>query len=169
MDFLDAHDSLHGHHLHTLHVQSFFVINTWEFYLRLFLYIYIYARAYLFGWLVFIFDWFQSVCLHLYDTICHDITRHNKVNAKFIDHRDFQRPCYVDWDRIMKKHFNQLPTQYMFNYFFEFDKGIMSMRSLSSAPNSSIVYVPLIKASSLNLIKRSILSDLFDINIITIE
>jgi hypothetical protein len=43
------------------------------------------------------------------------------------------------------------------------------MRSLSSALDSSAVYVPLIKASSLDLIKISILSDLFDLGIITIE
>jgi len=45
----------------------------------------------------------------------------------------------------------------------------MNMRSLSSTPDSLVVYVPLIKASSLDLIKRSILSDLFGANIITVE
>jgi hypothetical protein len=57
----------------------------------------------------------------------------------------------------------------MFNYFFEFDQGLMSMRSLSSVADSSAVYVLLIKASSLDPTKRSIMSDLFDVNIITIE
>jgi hypothetical protein len=28
------------------------------------------------------------------------------VNAKFIDHRDSQRPCYVGWDLVLQKHFN---------------------------------------------------------------
>ncbi len=28
------------------------------------------------------------------------------VNAKFIDHRDSCRPCYIGWDRVLKKHFN---------------------------------------------------------------
>jgi hypothetical protein len=45
----------------------------------------------------------------------------------------------------------------------------MSMRTLSLAVDSSVVYVPLIKASSLDLIKRSILSDLFGVDIITVE
>ncbi len=91
------------------------------------------------------------------------------VNMKFIDHCDFQRPCYVGWDRIQKKHFNQLPTWYMFNYFFEFDQGLMSMRSLKLAPDSSAVYVLLIKTSSLDLIKILILSDLFGTGIIIVE
>jgi len=39
------------------------------------------------------------------------------------------------------------------------------MRSLNSTPNISAVYVPLIKASSLDLIKRSILSDLFGVGL----
>jgi len=45
----------------------------------------------------------------------------------------------------------------------------MSMRLLSSAPDNSTVYVPLIKASSLDMIKKSILFDLFGVVIITIE
>jgi hypothetical protein len=40
---------------------------------------------------------------------------------KFINHWNSQRPCYVGWDQILKKHFNQLLIQYMFNYFFKFD------------------------------------------------
>jgi hypothetical protein len=43
------------------------------------------------------------------------------------------------------------------------------MKLLSLAPDSSVVYIPLIKASSLDLIKRSILSDLFGAGIITVE
>jgi len=43
------------------------------------------------------------------------------VNVNVIDHCDFQHPCYVDWDWILKKHFNQLPTWDTFNYIFEFD------------------------------------------------
>jgi hypothetical protein len=57
----------------------------------------------------------------------------------------------------------------MFNYFFELDQGLMNMRSLSLALDSLTVYIPLIKASIMNLIKRSILSDLFGANIITVE
>jgi hypothetical protein len=43
------------------------------------------------------------------------------VNAKFINHCDSQRPCYIGWDRVLKKHFNQLLILYTFNYFFQFD------------------------------------------------
>ncbi len=28
------------------------------------------------------------------------------VNAKFIDHHDSQHLYYVNWDRVLKKHFN---------------------------------------------------------------
>jgi hypothetical protein len=45
----------------------------------------------------------------------------------------------------------------------------MNMRLLSSALDNSIMYVPLIKASSMDMIKRSILSDLFGTIIIIIE
>jgi hypothetical protein len=41
--------------------------------------LYIYVRAYLFGWLIFTFDWCEFFCLvkfpmdlHPYDTVCHD-------------------------------------------------------------------------------------------------
>jgi hypothetical protein len=44
----------------------------------------------------------------------------------------------------------------------------MNMRLLNLALNSLDVYIPLIKASSLDLIKISILSDLFDTGIFTI-
>jgi hypothetical protein len=68
----------------------------------------------------------------------------------------------------LKKHFNELLIQYMFNYFFELNQGFMNMRLLNLALNSLDVYIPLIKASSLDLIKISILSDLFDTGIFTI-
>jgi hypothetical protein len=42
------------------------------------------------------------------------------VNVKFIVHRDSQHPYYVDWDQVLKKHFNQFLTRYTFNYFFKF-------------------------------------------------
>lgn len=32
------------------------------------------------------------------------------VNVKFIDHCYSQRPCYIGWDQVWKKHFNQFPT-----------------------------------------------------------
>jgi hypothetical protein len=45
----------------------------------------------------------------------------------------------------------------------------MSLRSMSLAPDSSVVYVLLIKASSLDLIKKLILSDLLCADIITVQ
>jgi hypothetical protein len=57
----------------------------------------------------------------------------------------------------------------MFNYFFEFNQGLMNMKSLNLALDNLAKYVPLIKASSLDLIKRSILFDLFSAGIIKIE
>jgi hypothetical protein len=51
-----------------------------------------------------------------------------------------------------------------------FNKGLGSAsKKLSSAPNNSAMYVPLIKASSLDLIKRSILFHLFGAGIIIVE
>ncbi|CAK9219406.1 unnamed protein product [Sphagnum troendelagicum] len=69
------------------------------------------------------------------------------VNVSFIDHRDAWCPCYVDWGPILKKNFKLLPVQYTFNYFFEFDEGHVSMRSLCSTLDSVAVNVPLVNAT----------------------
>jgi hypothetical protein len=45
----------------------------------------------------------------------------------------------------------------------------MNMKSLSLALHSLGVYVPLIKVSSLDLIKKSILFNLFNVGIIIVE
>jgi hypothetical protein len=72
------------------------------------------------------------------------------VNTSFINHRDVRRPCYVGWGPILKKHFKSLPIQYTFNYFFEFDEGHVSMRSLCSMPDSEVVNVPLVNAMNIS-------------------
>jgi hypothetical protein len=69
-----------------------------------------------------------------------------KVNVSFIDHCDAWCPCYVNWGPILKKHFKLLHVQYMFNYFFEFDEGHVSMRSLCSTSDNEVVNVPLVNA-----------------------
>ncbi len=84
------------------------------------------------------------------------------VNASFIDHCDAWRPCYVSWDPILKKHFKSLLVQYTFNYFFEFNEGHVNMRSLCSTLDSEVVNVPLVNARNINLIRQSLLSDLFN-------
>ncbi len=91
------------------------------------------------------------------------------VNTNFIDHHDAWRPCYVDWGPIFNKHFKSLPTQYTFNYFFEFDEGHVSMRSLCSTPDSEAINVPLVNAMNISLIRQSLLSNLFNGVVITIK
>jgi hypothetical protein len=51
--------------------------------------VYICVHTYLFSWLVSTFNWFLFVCLaefptnsHPYDTVCHDITRHDSCHAR---------------------------------------------------------------------------------------
>jgi hypothetical protein len=91
------------------------------------------------------------------------------VNASYIDHPDAWHTCHVGWGPIFKKHFKSLHAQYMFNYFFEFDEGHVSMRSLCSTPDSEAVNIPLENATNINLIRQSLLSNLFNVVTITIE
>jgi hypothetical protein len=68
-------------------------------------------------------DWIVAWCrnamkgknLYIPMAIIEAVNQVKGVNEKFIDHRDSQRPCYIGWDRVLKKHFNQLPTRYTFN------------------------------------------------------
>lgn len=71
------------------------------------------------------------------------------VNVSFIDHRDVWCLCYVSWGPILKKNFKLLLVRYMFNYFFEFDEGHVSMRSLCSTPDNEVDNVPLVNATKL--------------------
>ncbi|CAM6029339.1 unnamed protein product [Sphagnum balticum] len=91
------------------------------------------------------------------------------VNMSFIDLRDAWRPCYVSCGPILKKHFKSLPIRYTFNYFFEFDESYVSMQSLCSTLDNEAVNVPLANATNINLIRQSLLSDLFNAAAITIE
>ena len=91
------------------------------------------------------------------------------VNATFIDHRDAQRPCYSNWNRILDKNFIKMPSRYTYNYFFEIDDGLVSMRPSCSSPDSDSVHVPLITLQNIALIRGSILSDLFGSRVLTIE
>ncbi len=91
------------------------------------------------------------------------------VNASFIDHYDVHRLCYVSWGPILKKHFKSLPIWYMFNYFFEFDEGHVSMQSMCSTLNSEAVNVPLVNATNISLIHQSLLFNLFNATVIIIK
>jgi hypothetical protein len=91
------------------------------------------------------------------------------VNVSFIDHHDARRPCYVGWGPILKKHFKSLPVQYTFNYFFEFNEGHVNMRSLCSTSDNEAVNIPLVNATNINLIRQSLLFDLFNVATITIK
>jgi hypothetical protein len=91
------------------------------------------------------------------------------VNVSFIDHCDVWCPWYVAWGPILKKHFKSLLARYTFNYFFEFDEGHVSMRSLCSTSDNEAVNVPLVNATNINLIRQSILFNPFNVAAITIE
>ncbi len=75
----------------------------------------------------------------------------------------------VNWGPILKKHFKSLPTWYTFNYFFEFDEGHVSMRSMCSMLDSEAINVPLVNATNINLIRQSFLFDMFNVVAIIIE
>ena len=91
------------------------------------------------------------------------------VNATLIDHRDPKRPCYSSWENVIRKNFKKLPIRYTFNYFFEFDRGLMSMRPLCSSPDTDAKNYPLISLDNLSLIRKSVLSDLYGAGIVTLE
>ncbi|XP_078732831.1 uncharacterized protein LOC144947479 isoform X1 [Lampetra fluviatilis] len=93
----------------------------------------------------------------------------NSIEATFIDHQDAQRPFYTGWESLLKKHFKSMPPRYTSNYFFEVDEGVLSMRHLSSTPDNEVTCVPLIVPENIDLVRRSILQDLFGTNVNTIE
>jgi hypothetical protein len=57
----------------------------------------------------------------------------------------------------------------MFNYFFEFDEGHVSMQSMCSTLNSEAVNVPLVNATNISLIHQSLLFNLFNATVIIIK
>jgi len=91
------------------------------------------------------------------------------VNMNFIDHHDAQCLCYVGWGPILKKQFKSLLVRYTFKYFFEFNEGHVSMQSLCTTPDNEVVNIPLVNATNISLIRQSLLFDLFNVAVITIE
>ncbi len=91
------------------------------------------------------------------------------INAIFIDHRDVRCPCYVYWGPILKKHFKLLHAQYTFNYLFKFNESHVNMWSLCSTLDNEAINLPSINATNISLIRQSLLSDLFNVAVITIE
>jgi hypothetical protein len=91
------------------------------------------------------------------------------VNANFINHRDARRLDHVGWGPILKKHFKSLLAWYTFNYFFEFDESHVSIQFMCSTLNNEAINILLVNATNISLIRQSLLFDLFNVAIITIE
>ncbi|XP_075914241.1 uncharacterized protein LOC142908003 [Petromyzon marinus] len=91
------------------------------------------------------------------------------VEATFFDHRDAQRPFYTGWESLLKRHFRPMPPRYASNYFFEVDEGALRMRHLSSTPDDEVTCVPLVAPGNVDLLRRSVLRDIFGADVDTIE
>lgn len=82
------------------------------------------------------------------------------VKAEFLDHKSPKRPFFVGWEVILNKYFNNMPPQFTFNYFFEFDRGDLTMRHLSTTPDTEARSVKMLKGDPL-LVRNAILFELF--------
>ena len=86
------------------------------------------------------------------------VTEIKSIAATCIDHCDSWWPFYTGWDTILPKYFKKMPSWYIFNYFFEFDEGHLSMRHLR---DTDVPHIQLIMKEDFEIIRTLILRDLF--------
>ena len=91
------------------------------------------------------------------------------IEIKSIDHCDSHRPFYIGWDTILPKIFKNLPSHYAFNCLFEFDEGHLSIKHLSSTPDTDVAHIQLIKKENFEISRISILRYIFGSRVDTIE
>lgn len=46
------------------------------------------------------------------------VNRNRSIEAVLVDKDDPNRPCFVGWDTLMNKYFDNMPSGFTFNYYF---------------------------------------------------
>lgn len=87
----------------------------------------------------------------------------HSVCAEFLDHNSSKRPFFIGWAAILNKYFNDMPAQNTFNYFFEFDCGVCTMRHLTSTVDADAVRFSMVKGNP-TMVTKAILYELFGVD-----
>jgi hypothetical protein len=82
------------------------------------------------------------------------------VNAEFLDHRKEERPFYCGWELLLAKYYRRMPDGYTANYFFEIDRGNVTMRHLVTTSEQEAVQFSLIANGDPLAIRDAFLVDL---------
>jgi hypothetical protein len=62
-----------------------------------------------------------------------------------------------------------MPPNYIGNYFFEIDQGIVNMRHLVSTPNNEAVQFSMLLLKNIDSVRQAILFDLFGIGVMSVD
>jgi hypothetical protein len=87
----------------------------------------------------------------------------NSVHGEFLDHESATRPFFIGWDTVLARYIKDMPPNYTGSYYFEFEKGEVTYRHLSSTPDEEAVRVNLLKASP-EVVRRALLQEIFGLN-----
>ena len=95
------------------------------------------------------------------------ITNRNVYHPKDIAERanafTTKRPFFIGWDNILNKYFNDMPAQYTFNFYFELDQGVMTIRRLTTTPAEEAFSFNMLRGKATpTAVRRAILSELFN-------
>ena len=63
------------------------------------------------------------------------------VHAKFIDHRDDDRPFFTGWSTYLQTYLGEMPKGYTGNYYYEFDEGNVSYLFCLQRVNQKVIIV----------------------------
>jgi hypothetical protein len=88
------------------------------------------------------------------------------VHAEFLDHSSSKRPFFINWHTILDKYFKDMPAQFTFNFFFEFDKGDVTVRHLVSTPDEDCTTISLVRGNK-DAVRKAILKELFGVTQVT--
>ena len=59
-----------------------------------------------------------------------------RARSRIFGHNAPKPPLFIGWDALMAKFFQPMPGGFTNNFFFEFDKGVRTVRHLADTPDS---------------------------------
>ncbi|OWY92497.1 LOW QUALITY PROTEIN: Cleavage inducible protein, partial [Phytophthora megakarya] len=98
--------------------------------------------------------------LYVPEQVVKKMNETNSVEAEFLDHRKSGHPFYCGWDVLLARYFKRMPDGYTGNYFFEIDRGVVSIRHLVTTDDQEVKTHSLIGNGDPLSIKKAFLSDL---------
>jgi len=101
----------------------------------------------------------KNVNLYTLEDIVRCANEVGRISAQLLKRTSDERPFRVGWGALLNKHFNDLPSGYTFNHFFEFFGGNCYMRHLESSPVSEMTVIRMF--SNTPAARKALCQDLF--------